>query len=88
MSDHENDPLGMLNKRLRESKIYSGEEITPEDAAKNFLRLRAPERASFLNELDERLGPDTHLSLLEAQKLHRYRSRLIHAHEQALKVKR
>jgi hypothetical protein len=89
MSD---DPLDFLNKSLRESKIYSGREVTPESAARNFLRQGPAERAKFLNEIDERLESaemkHVGMSVERASRLHAFRSRLIHAHEQALKVRR
>jgi hypothetical protein len=89
MSDHENDPLGFLNEQLREGRIFSGtrDVSTPQNAADVFLRLGPSERAKFLNQIDSKLE-FADMSVEKAAKLHRYRSRLIHAHETALKVKR
>jgi hypothetical protein len=89
MSDHDNDPLRFLNEQLREGKIFSGtrDAASPQRAADNFLRLSPAERAKLLNQIDSRLE-FADMTVDKAAKLHAYRSRLIHAHETALKVKR
>ena len=77
-----------LDDLLREAKIYGGgKEVTAVEAANNFLRHDASKRTEVLAALDKRIEA-SHLSLLEAQKIHRYRGRLIHAHQLASKVGR
>jgi hypothetical protein len=76
-----------LDDLLREARIHGGSDISPAAAATNFLRHDVNTRTKVLAELDKKIE-GAHLSLLEAQKIHRYRGRLIHSHQMALKVGR
>jgi hypothetical protein len=84
MSDN---PIEWLESQQRYRRIRDGKDLTPQQLGNDFLTMKPIERLNVLSELDSKISSAS-LSLLDAQKLHSYRSKLVAAHQAAGRVKR
>jgi hypothetical protein len=84
MSD---DPMEWLRNESNFARHLTGREQSNEEFATQFLKLKPVDRSQVLASLDAKLA-DAHLTLEAAQKFHARRSKLISAHQIALRVKR
>jgi hypothetical protein len=81
------DPMAWLSHESNFARRLNGREPTAEEFSNQFLKLRAVDRATRLNTLDNLIaGAD--LTIEQATKIHRTRRALLSAHEMALRVKR